>query len=587
MSDSPKSNLLSSLPRSELHLLLTRIEAELKEPERWTPQPGPQELAYNSQADILGLGGALGGGKSDALLGIAHQRHQRSVIYRRAGNEFSALIDRSREIFLPLGAGWRADSTGGRWRFPDARMLEFISVHHDADMLKLQGRPHDVIGFDQGEHFPRAVVLFILAWLRTTLRGQRTRAIIAFNPPTSAVGMWLLDYFGPWLDKKHPSPAEPGELRWYATDANGRDLAVEGPEQIRIGDRLILPQSRTFIPSRVKDNIYLRGTRYEATLQALDEPFRSQMLDGDFQAGIEDDAYQVIPTAWVELAMERWTEEPPSPVLSALGVDVARGGRDRTVLTRRHDYWFGRQRIIPGHLTPNGQSVIEAVIEEQPGKHTPVQIDVIGVGSSPVDIGEMHGLNMVGMVGSGASTARDRSGLVGYYNKRAEWYCRAREALDPEYGDDWALPPDRELLADLTAPRRKLTTRGWQVESKEEIMERLKRSPDKGDSLVYAGAVDGFSGEVVMKFYAEEARRPLIDRNKPERLAPEARKLPWHRDVDAAPDRSPAEEDGAELYEMALRDLQTPPQMCHHCGKPLGPTRVSNGVEAFHPECYR
>ena len=557
-------------------------------PDRWTPDPAnlPQQEAYTSPADILGFGGAVGGGKSDLLLGISHQQHTRSVIYRRAGNEFSALIDRSREIFLPLGAGWRADSTGGRWRFPDARLLEFISVHHDAEVTKLAGRPHDFIGFDQAEFFPRAVAVFITAWLRTTIRGQRTRVIMAFNAPTTSTGMWLIDYYGPWLDKKHPRPAAPGELRWYVSDADGRDMEVDGPTQLRIGDRLVTPLSRTFIPSRTADNSYLKGTRYAATLDALDEPLRSQMRDGDFLAAMEDDARQVIPTAWVEAAMERWTEEPPSPVLSALGVDVARGGRDRTVITRRHDYWFARQRVIPGFKTPNGQTVIEAVLEEQPGKHTPVQIDVIGVGSSPVDIGEMQHLNMVGMVASGASTARDRSGLVGYYNKRSEWYCRLREALDPQYGDDLALPPDRELLADLTAPRRELTVRGWQVESKDDIIDRLKHSPDKGDSLVYAHAIDGFSGEAVMKFYGELARRPAADAG-PERLAPEARKLPWHKDVEAEADRSPAEEDGAELYERALRDLQPGPVVCKTCGEPLGAERITDGVDEWHRECYR
>jgi hypothetical protein len=586
LSDLPLINSLRSLTPSQRQALRQATLNLTTRQAGWMPDPAnkPQQEAYTSPADILGYGGAVGGGKSDLLLGVSHQQHQRSVIYRRAGNEFSALIDRSREIFQPLGAGWRADSTGGRWRFPDSRMLEFISVHHDAEVTKLAGRPHDFIGFDQAEFFPRAVVVFITAWLRTTIRGQRTRVIMAFNAPTTAIGMWLIDYFGPWLDKKHPYPAEPGELRYFVADANGRDMAVDGPEPVRIGDRLVTPLSRTFIPSRTADNSYLRGTRYAATLDALEEPLRSQMRDGDFMASMEDDARQVIPTAWVEAAMERWTEEPPSPVLSALGVDVARGGRDRTVLTRRHDYWFGRQRVIPGFKTPNGQSVVAAIVEEDPGKHTPINIDVIGVGSSPVDIGEMQGLNMQAMIGGGASSARDRSGLLGFYNKRSEWYCRLREMLDPEYGDDLALPPDRELLADLTAPRRELTVRGWQVESKDDIIDRLKRSPDKGDSLVYAAAIDGFSGEAMMKFYEEQVRRTERDLNAPERLAPEVRKLPWHRDADA-PD--PAEADGAELYEQALRDLQPGPQLCRKCGEPLGQERVSDGVDGWHVACYR
>ena len=84
--------------------------------------------------------------------------------------------------------------------------------------------------------------------------------------------------------------------------------------------------SRTFIPSRVEDNPYLMASGYKTVLQNLPEPLRSKMLHGDFSAGMEDNPWQVIPTAWVDAAMARWTEEPPDLPLSALGVDIARGG---------------------------------------------------------------------------------------------------------------------------------------------------------------------------------------------------------------------------------------------------------------------
>jgi hypothetical protein len=68
------------------------------------------------------------------------------------------------------------------------------------------------------------------------------------------------------------------------------------------------------------------------------------------------------------------------------------------------------------------------------------------------------------------------------------WWWRLREALDPTSGQDLCLPPDPELRVDLCAPTWHLTARGIQVESKDEIIARLGRSPDKGDSLVYAHA---------------------------------------------------------------------------------------------------
>jgi hypothetical protein len=58
--------------------------------------------------------------------------------------------------------------------------------------------------------------------------------------------------------------------------------------------------------------------------------------------------------------------------------------------------------------------------------------------------------------------------------------------LDPAHNPTLALPDDPELLADLAAPRWTLTTNGILIESKEDIIDRLKRSPDCGDAVVMA-----------------------------------------------------------------------------------------------------
>jgi hypothetical protein len=52
--------------------------------------------------------------------------------------------------------------------------------------------------------------------------------IVASNPPTTPEGLWVVKYWGPWLDQTHPNPAEPGALRWFTTVA-GEDREVDGP----------------------------------------------------------------------------------------------------------------------------------------------------------------------------------------------------------------------------------------------------------------------------------------------------------------------------------------------------------------------
>jgi hypothetical protein len=82
---------------------------------------------------------------------------------------------------------------------------------------------------------------------------------------------------------------------------------------------------------------------------------------------------------------------------------------------------------------------------------------------------------------------RDRSGEIGFVNKRAAAWWNMRELLDPANQSRVALPPDDLLTGDLVAPHYRLVSGGnLQVESKDEIHKRLGRSTDDGDAVVQA-----------------------------------------------------------------------------------------------------
>jgi hypothetical protein len=214
-----------------------------------------------------------------------------------------------------------------------------------------------------------------------------------------------------------------------------------------------------------------------AQLQSLPEPLRSQMLKGDFQAGIEDDPWQVIPTAWVEAAQARWKRPDKLPVMDSLGVDVARGGRDNTIIARRHGMWFDEPLTYPGSATPDGPTVAGLVIAAMRDQ-APIHLDVIGVGASPYDfLNEAH-QQVLGVNVSEKSFATDKSGRLSFFNQRSEYWWKFREALDPANNTGIALPPSSQLLADLCAPTWRLSGYTIQVESREGIIDRIGRSPD-------------------------------------------------------------------------------------------------------------
>jgi len=459
---------------AELDLLIT------SDPTVWRPLPGPQSMAYYSDADIIGYGGAAGGGKTDLACGKALTQHQKVLVLRREATQLTGIIDRFTELI-----GGRDGYNGAEriWRLP-AKQIEFGSTPNLDDWNKYQGRPHDLLVFDEAANFLEAQVRALLGWLRSVDPTQRCQALLTFNPPTTAEGRWITAFFAPWLDKKHPRPAQPGELRWFAM-IDGEEVEVPSGEPFQHGADLIKPMSRTFIPSRVSDNPYLMGTGYMATLQSLPEPLRSQMLYGDFNAGIEDDPWQVIPTAWVEAAQARWKRPDKLAPMDSLGVDVARGGRDNTLLARRHGMWFDEPLVYPGSATPNGPTVAGLTIAAKRDDAV-VHIDVIGVGSAPYDFLNEAGQQVVGVNVAEAATGTDKSGRLRFKNLRSELVWRMREALDPTNNTGIALPPDPQLLADLTAYTWELSGSTIYVASREQIMEKIGRSPDYGSAYVLA-----------------------------------------------------------------------------------------------------
>ena len=463
---------------------------------RWRPYPGPQGLAMQSEADILFYGGAAGGGKTDLLLGTARYLHNRCIIFRRVSPSLQGIIDRSKEIYTQAGDGTLDNYNAGhsRWTL-DGRLIRFGSIQYDADVTDYQGQPYDLYGFDEITEFTENQFRFVTGWNRTTRPGQRCRTICTGNPPTDSDGEWVLTFWGPWLDPNHPHPALPGELRYYTTIA-GKDVECPNGDPVEVDGEMVKPLSRTFIPAKVQDNPALMASGYIAHLQALPEPLRSKMLYGDFQAGREDNAYQVIPSAWVEESMARWekTKQPKAP-MTAIGVDVARGGRDKTCLAPRWLHWFGKVHAVPGASTPDGAAVAGLTLVHAKDRAQAV-VDVIGVGASAYDFLKTNeAVRALPYNGAGKSWRTDKSGQLHFINKRAESYWLLREALDPASQLDLCLPPDSELKADLCAPRWKPTPTGILIEPKEDLAKRIGRSPDKGDAVVMCWAAPGVPTE--------------------------------------------------------------------------------------------
>lgn len=448
------------------------------------PNPGQQTKAYFSKADIILYGGAGGGGKSYLALAKAIQQHFRSIIFRREGTQTDGLIANAKAI---IGEDARFNGSDDEFNWPDGRSLKFAGLPGPEDWIKHAGRERDLMVYDEAGEFLEVQVASLQAWNRGP-DGVQCQIMLASNPPRTAEGTWLISWFAPWLDPKFPNPAQDGELRW-AVYVGGRTVWTDGPEPIEIDGEMFTPKSRTFIRALLKDNPYRDTATYRATLQALPDVLRKQMLYGDFEAGAEDDAWQTIPTSWVREAQQRWTPTPPRGVpMCSMGVDVAQGGNDNTVLAPRYDGWYPRLLVKPGSETPDGKAVAGFVVQHR-RDNAEVVVDLGGGwGGDALAALVSNDIKAVGYMGVKATTARTVDKQLSFYNVRSEAYWRFREALDPsqDQGSPIQLPDDPELVADLCAPTYSVTNQGIKVEAKADVVKRLGRSTDRGDAVVMA-----------------------------------------------------------------------------------------------------
>ena len=479
---------------------------------RVAPNPGPQTMAFNSEADIVGYGGSAGGGKSALIALLSILSHTRSVIYRFDAKQLRGLID---DLASFWGTTTGLNRQAGVFRFGDraGHMVEWGGIGGPGDASAWQGRAHDLLCVDEATQIPEAVYQYLKTWLRTTIPGQRCRILLTFNPPGGpddvggGSGRWVIDYFAPWIDERHLNPAQPGELRWFGPDPDTMEV-VERPNgdpyelTMTGGDGetityLHKPESRTFIPARVWDNPFLRNTNYERNLVSLtDKVLRQQMLLGDFRSGIMDAEWQVIPTAWIDEAMGRWTPAGASEPMTALGCDVARGGRDSTILAPRHGWWWDQVKTKPGTDCRFGPDVASFCVENMRDR-AEICIDVVGVGSSPHDHLVTIGARVVGIQGSQQKNLPRIDMAMECLNRRSWLYWLLRQVLDPANKLMPALPPDNRLRAELIAHRYSRGRGVIQVEAKEDMKKRLGYSPDRADAVAYSvyHALDTPGGE--------------------------------------------------------------------------------------------
>lgn len=190
----------------------------------------------------------------------------------------------------------------------------------------------------------------------------------------------------------------------------------------------------------------------------------------------------LIPLSWLERSTEQEIPEI-SPEDLKLGVDVARFGGDKTVLTLRDGFGIRKIWDFERLDTMEVAGKTKWVMNEFEVPPERVYVDDIGVGGGVVDrLRELDlNVNSVNL----SSTAEESEQ---YENLRAEVYWKLRLSLDPtRCASIFHIPAQYSRLHhELSVPEYSLSSKGKiRIESKEKVKSKLSgKSPDYSDSLV-------------------------------------------------------------------------------------------------------
>ncbi|MCD8312682.1 MAG: hypothetical protein LUC24_00805 [Bacteroidales bacterium] len=210
---------------------------------------------------------------------------------------------------------------------------------------------------------------------------------------------------------------------------------------------------------------------------------------------IADDA--LIPQQWLDLAHERWRaaggqDSPKERGPRILGVDVAGMGRDNSCLVERHGDWVDRVFTHNSGGGADHMKIAGMILDRRRRKKDMiVSIDTIGEGAGVYSrlIEADDPAHHISCKYSEAAKRRDKAltdvtGQYAFLNMRAYLHWAVRDWLNPKNGSGAMLPPDPRLDEEATEIRWSFRSDGRIfIEPKEDIKERLGRSPDRFDAL--------------------------------------------------------------------------------------------------------
>jgi hypothetical protein len=326
----------------------------MSELQPWVAQDGPQLLAIKKHwIEELFFGGAVGGGKSDYLLGDFGQdvptygEAWKGIIFRKSYPQLEELIQRAKVMYpawfgLDVEKCWNKGEHTFTW--PNGATLKFRHAEDDDAWMHYQGHQYTWMGFDELPHWANPTFYNQMKTRLRSAAGVPNMRIRSTGNPGGVGHGWIKGYF---------------KIDQYPLGS----VLIEGDRQ---------GGPRMFVRSKVTDNkILLReDPRYIQRLQRLgSEALVKMYLEGDWNviAGAfftefssERHVLQPfeVPRDWMRFRSADWGSSSPFSVgwyaVSDGSVEVPYAGneRGRLLIPRgalvKYREWYGMKEPEDG-----------------------------------------------------------------------------------------------------------------------------------------------------------------------------------------------------------------------------------------------
>lgn len=326
----------------------------------WCPQSGPQSDYCCCPLPEVFLGGARGGGKTDAVIGKWALKEKRygqafnAIMFRRTTVSAEDAVERSKQIYGPLGGTFNESKL--RWRMPNGGRVAFAYLETIDDANAYQGRNITDAWVEESGQYPSAAPIDRLFGVLRSSSGVPIQLTLTANPGGSGQH-WIRERY-----KLHPFPRYPKLLRRKLTDGSKHRVAV--------------------IPSRIHDNKILltNDPGYMSRLHMVgSRQLVRAWLEGDWSA-IEgafftewsEDQHVIapfdIPSHWLRFRSGDWGSASPFSVgwwtVCSDDFDgAAQGTIPRGALVRYRE-WYGA--MSPGvGLKLTAEQVADGIISRE------------------------------------------------------------------------------------------------------------------------------------------------------------------------------------------------------------------------------